>query len=350
VLSEIRVTDPGTSPWSFGWLRKEIAEPPAFATRTATWMFGERNGVAVVVRPAMLPGESPYVAVVAEIDPPILAGLHLLSHSLVAPFRFQTQDTGLGIEPIDRAYAARAHDIQRAQRLFERSAPHDTFMWNVGVVGERNPLRIDDRTVASWIAGAQPSQQRIDDDLDLVSTLARGFAERLPLLPERAAENEARESWGRAAAGWSLSFDRARWRISGENEGRLMEAVLEGIPPAVSTIVRVSFRMPLGAGVFVRNGIREKDKVSASSHPELDQHLLFDARDRDRALAALADPEVRSVLAAEARVANVALTDWSITSARGGFMRGRDVSAHFEALASIIDRVTPNLRGAGPFR
>jgi hypothetical protein len=31
-------------------------------------------------------------------------------------------------------------------------------------------------------------------------------------------------------------------------------------------------------------------------------------------------------------------------------MRGRDLSARIEALASIVDKVTPSLRSAGPFR
>lgn len=349
-LSSARVTDPGTSPWTFGWLRREMAEPPAYATRTASWLVGERDGINVVVRSVTLPGDHPYVAVVAEIDPPLLAGLHMLSRSLIEPLRFQPPLTALGVEPIDRGYSARAHDPRRAQRLFQRSWPDDTFAWNVGRAGEQNPLRIDDRTVASYIAGAQPTEQRIDADLGLVTSLARAFGERHRLLPENADETKARESWGRVAAGWSLAFDPARWTIAGEHEGRRIEATLEGVPPAISTIVRVSFRIPLGAGVFVRSGIREKKTVSASGHPEIDRMLLFDARDRERALAALADPDVRFVLAAEARSANVALTDWSITSARGGFMRGRELSARIEALASIVDRVTPHLRTAGPFR
>lgn len=349
-LSSVRVTDPGTSPWSFEWLRREIAEPAAYAVRAATWLTGERKGVAVVVRPVTLPGDNPYVAVVAEIDPPIFAGLHLVSRALIEPFRFQPQNSAIGMEPIDRSFAARAADPHRATRLFGRSAPNDTFAWDVGQAGDQNALRIDDRTVAAYVAGAQPTEGRIDADLDLVSVLARRFSERMRLVPERADESEARESWARVAAGWSLSFDPARWKIRGEHEGRRIEAALEGIPPAISTIVRVSFRMPLGAGVFIRTGIREKKKTSASGHAEIDRWMLFDARDRERALAVVADPEVRFALAGEARTSNVAMTDWSISSARGGFMRGRDLSARIEKLAGIVDRVTPLLRTAGPFR
>ena len=349
-LTSVRVTDPGTSPWSFEWLRHEMAEPAAYAVRTATWLTGERNGAAVVVRPVTLPGDNPYVAVVAEIDPPVFAGLHLVSQSLFEPFRFQPQGTALGSEPVDRAFSARAHDPIRAVRLFTRTAPNDTFAWDIGQAGDRNALRIDDRTVASYIAGVQPTEARIEADLDLVSTLARRFSERMRLVPERDDEIGARESWARVAGGWSLPFDPARWKIRGEHEGRRIEAVLEGIPPAVSTIVRVSFRIPLGAGVFIRTGIREKRKVSASGFPEIDRWMLFDARDRERALAAVADPEVRFTLAGEARTSNVAMTDWSISSARGGFMRGSEVSGRIEKLASIVDRVTPLLRTAGPFR
>ena len=125
-LTPVRVTDPGTSPWSFEWLRHEIAEPAAYAVRTATWLTGERNGAAVVVRPVTLPGDNPYIAVVAEIDPPVFAGLHLVSQTLFEPFRFQPQGTALGSEPVDRAFSARAHDPIRAVRLFTRSEARAT--------------------------------------------------------------------------------------------------------------------------------------------------------------------------------------------------------------------------------
>jgi hypothetical protein len=349
-LRSVRVTDPGTSPWSFAWLRQEMAEPPAFPTRTATWMFGEQAGVAVVVRPVVLPGNHPYVAVVAEIDPPLLTGLYLLTHSLRDPFKFDGVPPPMGMPPIDRVFISRAHDRARALRLFLRAGPNDDFAWALGEAGSRNPLCIDDRSVSSYIAGAQPADARIEEDLDLVTSLARRLSERTRLVPERPDEVEARESWSRAAAGWSLVFDPARWTITGEHEGRRIGVLLDGTPPAISTIVRVSFRMPLGAGLFMRSGIREKKTVSASGYPELDRGMLFDARDYPRALAAIADPSVRQALAAEASIANVAMTDWTITSARGGFMRGREVSAHIEALASIVDRVTPLMRTAGPFR
>lgn len=346
----MRVTDPGTSPWSFAWLRHEMAEPPAFATRTATWMFGEHDGVAVVVRPMVLPGNQPYVAVVAEIDPPLLTGLYLLTHSLIEPFKFDGVPPPLGMPPIDRAFISRAHDRSRALRLFLRAGANDDFAWVVGEAGLRSRLRVDDRSVSTYIAGARPQDSRVDDDIELVSSLAQRFRERTRLLPERPDEVEARESWARAAAGWSVVFDPARWTISGEHEGRRIGVLLDGTPPAISTLVRVSFRMPLGAGLFLRSGIREKTTVSASGWSELDRGMLFDARDAVRARAAIDDPAVRRALASEASSANVAMTDWSITSGRGGFMRGRDVSAHIETLASIVDRVTPLLRSAGPFR
>lgn len=349
-LSSIRVTDPGTSPWSFEWLRREMVEPPAYATRTVSWLVGERNGISVVVRPVRLPREQPYVAVVAQIDPPLLAGLYLLTHSLIEPFRFSGATPSLGMAPVDRAFICRSHDRERALRLFTRAAPNDDFAWFVGDAGRRNLLCIDDRSASSYIAGAQPEERRIDDDIELVTALARRFAERTKYLPERPDEAGARESWSRVASGWSLVFDPARWKISGENEGRRIEVVLEGVPPAVSTIVRVGFRLPLGAGLFLRSGIREKKKVSASGHPELDRAMLFDARDPRRARSAVSDPAVRFALAAEARIANVTMTDHSVTSARGGFMRGREISGHIETLAAIVDRVTPTLRNAGPFR
>lgn len=344
------MTDPGTSPWSFEWLRHEVAEPPAYATRAATWLVGERSGISVVVRPVKLPRDRPYVAVVARIDPPLLAGLYLLGHSLVDAFRFSGVTPSFGVPPVDRAFICRSHDRARALRLFLRAGPDDDFAWVVGDAGHRNPLCIDDRSVSSYIEGVEPKEGRIQADIELVTMLARRFAERTRYLPERPDEAEARESWARAAAGWSLVFDPARWEITGENEGRRMEVLLEGVPPAIATIVRVGFRMPLAAGLFLRSGIREKPKVSASGHAELDRALLFDARDRERALAAVSDPAVRFALANEARGANVTMTDHSITSARGGFMRGREISARIEALCSIVDRVTPMLRSAGPFR
>jgi hypothetical protein len=126
--------------------------------------------------------------------------------------------------------------------------------------------------------------------------------------------------------------------------------MLEGIPPSVATVVRVAFRLPLGAGLFIRSGLREKKMASRSGYRELDEHLLYDAHDGVRAQKVIADEAVRAGLAQEARVANVTMTDRGITSARGGFMRGREVSARIEALAAIVDRVTPLLRTAGPFR
>jgi hypothetical protein len=344
------VTDPGTSPWSFEWLRHEMAEPPAYATRTATWLIGRRHGVFVVVRPVKLPREQPYVAAVAEIDPPLFTGLYLLTHSLIEPFRFSGATPTIGLPHIDRAFICRAHRYERALRLFSRLGPNDDFAWGVGDAGHRTMLCIDDRSVASYVAGTQPSEARIEDDVELVASLAKRFGERAKFLPEHSDAAHARESWARAASGWSLSFDPARWKITGEHESRRIDVVLDGIPPAVATIVRVGFRMPLGAGLFLRSGIRDKKKVSASGHPELDRSMLFDARDRERALDAVSDPAVRFALAGEARSANVTMTDQSITSARGGFMRGREISAHIEALCSIVDRVTPLMRSAGPFR
>lgn len=149
----------------------------------------------------------------------------------------------LGLPPIDRSFVFRAHDRERALRLFQRAEMNDDFAWVVAEAGEHNPLVIDDRSVASFVAGSAPQQSRIDDDIELVTSLARRFAGRLRLLEERA-------------------------------------------------------------------------------------------------LAFFADDAVRRTLRDEARHANVAVTDRGITSARGGFMRGRDVAACIDALAGVVDRVT----------
>lgn len=351
-LRSIRVTDPGTGPWGFDWLRRELAEPPAFATHVASWLFGERDGVAIVVRPVSLPGdaENPCTAIVAEIDPPLFTGLRMFSRSLAQPFRFESPTFVLGVPMIDRPFVVRVHDKDRALRLFARGGVNDNFAWSLGDAGTKKNLLIDDRTVASYVIGRVPSEAHVEEDLEVVSYYARHFAERVPSLPERPEEHEARESWARAAAGWSLVFDPARWKISGEHEGRRIDVTLEGIPPSVATIVRVSFRLPLGVGLFVRSGLRDKKMASRSGHSDLDEHLLYDARDGVKAQQAIADPAVRSALAEEARIANVTMTDRGITSARGGFLRGREVSARIEALSAIVDRITPQLRTAGPFR
>src|SRR5262245_11822320 len=182
-----------------------------------------------------LPGDNPFVAVVAEIDPPLLTGLRMFSRSLVGPFGFTSPSFELGLPAIDRTFVVRLHDPERALRILARPGERLEFALALREAGSRNALVIDDRTVSSLVPTPHSNEREVAADIDLVTSLARRFAERVPSLPERPEEHEARESWTRTAAGWSLEFDAARWKINGEHEGRKIDVVLEGLPPSVAT-------------------------------------------------------------------------------------------------------------------
>jgi len=352
---------------TFSGLRREMKQAlcgPG-TPGVARWMHGARNDVSIIVRPlALYPPGSPggkvhtHTTAIAEIDPPLFAGLRLFSRDLISFYGYAHGATPSGHPSIDASFITVAFDEGRVRELFLPHGLPDRLGEAVLQASRACSIVVKDSSVEAIAVGPHARLPVVDVDtlVDIASSIAKELSSRSLRLTHTPLEVTARSAWERLAVRLGLSVDPLRWHIFGRLGDVEVSAMLDGSPPAVSTTFRARFRQRLPCPMFLRRGYRTKAVVgywsdgAAPGYPELDSLLVLASPHREQARSLLESPRLRELLAAEARTSNLVLDDCEIVLGRGGFAATREIAERFEALVAIVDLMTPPLPTAGPFR
>ena len=341
---------------TFHSLRREMAHATSSSPTDATspWLHGARRDVAVIVHvsPMRQVGETrlsvpTHTSAIAEIDPPLFAGLRLFSRGLIAFFGAPARPRLTAHPSLDTRFVATALDMQRVQEILLPQGLPDRLGEAIAQAERWSSLVLNDSMVQAIGLGATPDRERVESLVDIATSLAREISARARNLRQSPLEVSGRESWSKVAASLGLSIDPLRWHIFGRLGGVEVSAMLDGSPPAVSTTFRARFRSRLAYGLLLRRDFRE---TATSGFSDLDKLFALKANDLPSARGLFADPEVRRRLGEEADTSNVVLDEHEIVAARGGFASPREIARRLESLVAIVDRMTPAAPSAGPFR
>lgn len=341
---------------SFQALRREVRQATvrAGAPHAAPWLHGERDGVAVFAHTITLkqtgdaakPLLPTHTVAIAEIDPPLFAGLRMMSRDLGAFLGFAKGDEPTLHPAIDGRFLTYAFDSGRVGEIFLPGKRPDGLGDAIRDANNSCSMVIRDSSVEAIIAGAMPYADRLDAIIGFATSIAREISTRARSLRQTPLELAAREAWQRLAASLGLSVDPLRWHIFGRLGDVEVSAMLDGSPPAVSTTFRARFRTRLAYPLFLRSGVDPKMKPG---FPELDRLLVL-VPSHAEARTILGDPDLRAMLAEEASTSNLVLDDVEIVLGRGGFAGTKEIAKRLQALVAIVDRMTPRMPVAGPFR
>lgn len=341
---------------TFHSLRREMTHAtwPSPSALTTPWLHGTHREVAVIVRTVALrqvgeplSGALTHTSAIAEVDPPLFAGLRLFSRGLIAFYGPPANPEITGHPWLDTRFVATAFDLRRVREVLLPHGLPDRLGESIGQAERSCNLVIKDSTVEALALGATPDRERIDALVDIATLLAREISARARNVRQSPLEIAGRESWQKLAASLSLSIDPLRWHMYGTLGGVQVSVMLDGSPPAVSTTFRARFRSRLAYGLLLRRDYRAKGD---SGFPDLDRLFALQAHDKPSARSLFADPQLRRRLTAEADTANLVLDEREIVLGRGGFASPREIGRRLEALVGIVDRMTPGVPTAGPFR
>jgi hypothetical protein len=367
-MSLSHVSDAHVTGTTFQTLRREMIQGAAWpgTAGTTPWLYGQRRDASVIVRPLTLrlttakarPPAPTHVTAIAEIDPPLFAGLRMFTNDLVPYFGWAKGNEPTSHPALDTKFLSYAFDLDRVREIFVPRGVPDRLGEAVGHSSGSCGIVIKDSQVETIATAAdEPNVAHVDELVDIATSIAREVSNRAQKLRQTPLEIEARGAWQRLAAKLGLSIDPLRWHIYGPLDGVEVSAMLEGSPPGVSTTFRARFRTRLPSALFLRRGFRVRQAFVTSADgnppgfPELDGILVLQSRDPEQARAMLRDPELRRMLAAEAQTSNLVLDECEIMLGRGGFADTREIATRLQSLVAIVDRITPALRtNAGPFR
>jgi hypothetical protein len=367
-MSVSHVSDLHVTGTTFQTLRREMEQGAAWpgTAGTTPWLYGQRRDASVIVRSLTLrmttenkkPTAPTHVAAIAEIDPPLFAGLRLFSGDLVPFFGYAKGNEPTSHPSLDTKFLSYAFDMDRVREIFVPRGTPDRLGEAVGHANASCSIVIRDSQVESIATlPGEPNIARIDELVDISTSIAREISNRARNLRQTPLEISARSAWHKLAVRLGLSIDPMRWHIYGPLEGVEVSAMLEGSPPGVSTTFRARFRTRLSTSLFLRRGFRSRQAFvtwadgNAPGFPELDGVLVLQARDPEQARAILGDVELRKLLAAEAKTSNLVMDESEIVLGRGGFADPREIGHRLHALVAIVNQLTPAPRtNAGPFR
>jgi hypothetical protein len=363
-LAVAHVSDAHLTGTTFQTLRREMVQAtfPASNASTSPWLHGTRRDVAVIVRTVAMrqtgdrakPAAPTHTLAIAEIDPPLFAGLRMMSRDLIPYFGLAKGAQPTGHPSLDTTFLAYALDMLRVREILLPRGLPDRLGEGIGHASRSCSIVVKDSTVEAMTLGANPDAGRVDGLADIATSIAREISVRARTLTQRPLEITAREAWQRLAVKLGLSVDPLRWHLYGALGGVEVSAMLEGSPPAVSTTFRARFRNRLPCALVLRRGYRAREVFARSNKalgfPELDDLLVVETADREQARALFGNAALRGLVAEEAKTSNLVLDDREIVLARGGFAGTREIAARLGALTAIVDLVTPPVQGHGPFR
>jgi hypothetical protein len=364
--------------WSFASFRRELAEPalPGDAKSTL-WLHGTFNGVSVIVRPTWMPisatdspldqffhalsskyapPQEPFTSVMAEIDPPLRAGVQMVSR---ASARFgnpkRSRLAKLSDARVRAVYWTSARDLRRLDALLFGAGSGDLASRLVDL-GKDVALAVHDGVVEAIAPGFDPDAARLSTMLVRASLLAAELSARSRAVPERAGDRERRVAWAEVAARRGLSFDPPRLHLFGDVRGARVDVLLES-HVGEATTVRALFRRPLGVGLSLRKAPpkqrwvavgRPKDRLIEDS--ALDAAVLAEALDAGGARALLSSPAVVDAFLAATRATELFMVhDSEVFAADPGWLSPQDLEARIDAALAVVDAITPPDE-VGPYR
>jgi hypothetical protein len=341
---------------TFHALRREMTQAtmPSPSHHTSPWLHGARRDVAVIVHTVGMrqvgetaPNAPNHTCAIAEIDPPLFAGLRLFSRGLIAFFGAPLHSELTAHPSLDTRFVSAAFDMPRVREILLPHGLPDRLGEAIAHAAQSCNLVVRDSTVEAFGLGVTPDHDRVEGLVDIATSLAREISVRARNLRQTPLEISGRQSWQRLAASLGLSVDPLRWHMFGALHGVEVSAMLDGSPPAVSTTFRARFRSRLAYGLLLRRDFRGKGDTG---FPDLDGLFALRAHDPMGARMLFADPRLRQQLAAEASTSNLVLDEREVVVGRGGFASPREIGRRLESLVAIVDRMTPAPPTAGPFR
>jgi hypothetical protein len=362
--------------WSFASFTRALAEPATFEPKDTPWTHGYVNGRLVIVRPTHFYTSLPDSAferamssateksavppplqtvAMAEIDPPILAGLRLVTRpsGRFGPPRI------LGQLPIARSdlaghFWATAHDAMRVNALFAFGLP-ELFV--------RPELRrgagvsLQDGVVEVFVEGI-PNPAFLRELVEWTARLGTELSILGNALPMRVADAPFSEAWARAAAEYGLAFDARRWIVQGLLGDVEIEARLETGHGALATSVRAKLRQPLACGLSIRKALEtERPFVFGKGKGNVfvgqrafDASFVIFAIDPDAARDRLSRSGVTDALSSlGADAVQVIVDDAYVFVTDDGCSDGARLARRIEAVRAVVDALTPPMR-AGAYR
>lgn len=375
-LSPAVVSEGSMLGWSFASFRREIGEPVTPDPKTTPWLHGTWKGTGVIVRVArlalaplivdfptmldrMMPStrEGLFTMVVAEITPPLFAGVRMATFG---SYRFgpPVHEMLVRIPPprLHRAFLSYAANVPRFQRLFDQHDPSDDFPEVLAAAAERLPITIQDGVVEVFLTGRVTDAGFVSGGLDVAAAIAKELSRRASALPEEPAVTKSKSAWAEVLASRGLQFDPAHWHGFGRVNGAPVEVLLEPTESFVRTTVRALFPAPLGAALDVAHvasssfiGRLAPAPGVATGDVAFDASFSVGALDEARARAVLGEA-VRGLLSQAIRGgAHLLMNDAEVLLAKEQCVAPRELGQLIDDALAIVAAVS-GTRPAPPYR
>jgi hypothetical protein len=359
--------------WSFASFKRALGEPATFEAKVNPWVHGYARDRLVIVRPMYFhpqladsaflramsgtqenPTPPPlHTIAMAEIDPPIFAGLQLVtrpSGRFGAPRIF-------GQMPIARSDLAgqlwaTAHDAMRVNALFSLGVPERLLR---PALRRGAGIALHDGVAEIFCMGI-PSPPLLRELVDWAAELGAQLSMLSNALPLRMADWPLSDAWARAAGARGLSFDAKRWLIEGTIDDVVLEARLETGHGALATSVRATLRSPLGCGLSIRRALETERPFFGKGPGNVFMGRAFDADfvtfavDPNAARDRLSRSGVEDALVALGSGATqVIVDDTHLFVTDDGCSDGARLATRIDAALAAVAALSPTLRG-GAYR
>ena len=241
---------------TFHSLRREMAHAtwPSPSQLTMPWLHGVHRDVAVIVRTSAMrqvgearQGALTHTSAIAEIDPPLFAGLRLFSRGLIAFFGPPAHAEITAHPSLDTRFIATAFDMSRVREILLPHGLPDRLGEGIAQAERSCNLLIKDSAVEALALGATPDLDRVEALVDIATSLAREISARARNLRQSPLEISGRESWQKLAASLEslgrpapLAHVRvARRRASERDARRLTARRVDDVPRSIPLAPRV---------------------------------------------------------------------------------------------------------------
>jgi hypothetical protein len=362
--------------WNFASFRRVLREPPMSAPKRRQWIHGLWNGMFVVGRPdlfhtwttasrlerAITGGlrrqydpPSLQTLVMAEIDPPIFAGLAMVSRPSA---RFGPPDprrlVSLRNGELNERFWTVAYDVARVDALL-RSDVFDGLVEAIRGTAAGVRVALHDGVVEAFV-DSLPSASLVRMLAEISTVFARKLSARSAALSPNPADGPLLEAWAKVAAARGLTFDAQRWRMTGAPEGVEVEILLETGSARLATTVRTMLRPPFGCAIWLRKRLphdhsslftRSAIGGVETGNRAFDDTFVVDALQPETARDALSRPGIhQGLLALATDATGVFLHDLDLLVTEDGCASPDRLSTRIDRSVSLANALVPSHEGA----